>query len=69
MNTEYTIFNRTATIPLVVYLQNKKIDSDSWDETLWVERGEDWYALMSDRLKNKKVRVIERDIWIKNIYK
>lgn len=68
MNTEYSIFNRTATVPLVVYLQNKKIDSDSWDETLWIERGEDWYALMSSGLKNKKVRVIQRDIWIRNLY-
>jgi hypothetical protein len=68
MNTEYTIFGRTAKVPLVVYLQNKKIDSDCWDETLWIERGEDWYALMSSKLKNKKVRVIERDIWIRNLY-
>jgi len=68
MNTEYSIFGRTATVPLVVYLQNKKIDSDSWDETLWIERGEDWYALMSSGLKNKKVRVIQRDIWIRNLY-
>ena len=68
MKTEYTIFNRTATVPLVVYLQNKKIDSDTWDETLWIERGEDWYALMSSGLKNKKVRVIQRDIWIRNLY-
>jgi hypothetical protein len=68
MKTEYTIYGRTTTVPLVVYLQNKKIDSDCWDETLWIERGEDWYALMSDKLKNIKVRVIERDIWIKNFY-
>jgi hypothetical protein len=68
MNTEHTIFGRTAKVPLVVYLQNKKINSDCWDETLWIERGEDWYALMSSKLKNKKVRVIERDIWIRNLY-
>lgn len=67
--TEYSIFGRTATVPLVVYLNNKKIDSDFWDETLWIERGEDWYGLLNTNLKNKRVRIIERDVWIKSLYK
>lgn len=69
MNTEYTIFGKTATVPLVVYYQGEKIDSDWWEETLWIERGEDWYALGSSGLRNKRVRVIQRDIWIRNLYK
>lgn len=66
MNKPYTIFNQTKNIPVKVWY-NGKIDPSltEWDEELWVERGEDWYALSSSSLKNKRVRIIERDIWLK----
>ncbi len=60
----YTAFGKTKLVPIKVYLQKKEIQSDEWDEDLWVERGEDWYALMSSDLVNKKVRIIERSIWL-----
>lgn len=62
----YTIFNETKSIPVKVWYKDK-IDPNltEWDETLWVERGEDWYALMSSSLRDKRVRIVERDIWIK----
>lgn len=63
MNAPYTIFGKTKNIPVKVYLNNKEIESDTWDEEWWIEREEDWYGLMS--CKDKKVRIIERDIWLK----
>jgi hypothetical protein len=48
-------------VPVVVYLNNKQLkEVFEWDEDLWVERPEDWYALMSESLKYKRVRVIDR---------
>jgi hypothetical protein len=65
MNKPYTIFNETKNIPVKVWY-NDKIQPDliEWDEELWVERPEDWYALSSPRLRNKRVRIIERSVWI-----
>lgn len=59
MKAKYTAFGKTVELPVIIYYQNQEVDSDSWDETLWVEREEDWYALMSPRLKNKFVRVVQ----------
>jgi len=66
MNAPYTIFGETRLLPVKIWFCDK-IDPSltEWDETLWVERGEDWYALSSSSLKNKRVRIIERDIWLK----
>ena len=60
----HTQFGKTKVVPIRVVLNGEEIDSGVWDEVLWVERGEDWYALSSSRLKNKRVRIIERDIWL-----
>ena len=62
----YTIFNETKSIPVKVWYKDK-IDPNltEWDETLWVENTTDWYALMSSGLRNKRVRIVERNIWIK----
>lgn len=61
----YTIFGKTKQVPIKVYQNNKlQKDVDFWDDELWIERPEDWYALMSYP-KNYYVRVVERDIWIK----
>lgn len=62
---EYTIFGETKQVPIKVWQNNKQIESDTWDTDLWVERSEDWHALLSKELVNKKVRVIERDIWLR----
>lgn len=62
----YTQFNQTKMVPVVVYLDNKQIESDTWDEEMWIERGEDWYGLMSSELKGKKVRIITREQWLKS---
>lgn len=66
MKAPHTEFGKTKNVEVQVFKNCIKIESDNWDETLWVERGEDWYALGSSDLKNKKVRVIERDIWLRS---
>ena len=60
----YTAFGKTKSVPLRVYVDAKLVESDSYDETLWIERPEDWYAFAS--MRGVKVRVIERDVWLRS---
>ena len=41
------------------------LDTNDYEEMLWVERGEEMYALLSPQLRNKKVLVVQRNDWIK----
>ena len=66
MRAPYTTFGKTKLVEVVVYQNNKKIESRDWDEEYWIERGEDWYGLMSTQLRDKKVRVITRESWLKS---
>lgn len=61
----YTAFGKTKMLPVVIWY-NGKIDPTltEWQETLWVERGEDWYGLSSPQLRGKKVRIIRREDWL-----
>lgn len=62
----FTIFNETRNVPLVVYYKGKhEPNLEEWDADLWIERSEDWYALMSANLRDKKVRIIERHKWLR----
>ena len=66
MKTAFKMFGETRLTRAEVYDGDKGIcSSDTWDETLWVERGEDMYALMSPQLRNKKVLVVSRDDWLR----
>ena len=66
MKAPSTQFGKTRMLPVVVYLNGKQLkEVFEWDEELWVERSEDWYALMCDALKYKRVRIIERNKWLK----
>lgn len=66
MKAPCTYFGKTVMLPVVVYLNSRRLEhAAEWDEELWVERPEDYYALMSDSLKYKRVRVIERSEFIK----
>lgn len=60
---EYTAFGKTKRVR--AELHNMAPDEEP-DEYLWVERPEDYYALMSSKLKNKKVAIINRNEWLKN---
>jgi hypothetical protein len=60
---EYTAFGKTKKVRAELY--NMTPDEEP-QEYLWVERGEDYYALMSSQLKNKRVAIITRNEWLKN---
>lgn len=64
----YKIFDEIRMVPLVTYTNQKKDDppKDDWHDDLWVERDEDWYALMSPSLKNKTVRIISAEEWARS---
>jgi hypothetical protein len=65
MKAPYTMFGITKMVPVEVFNNKGRLPEEtSWDEELWIERGEDWYALGSPQLVNKKVRVITRDAWL-----
>ena len=59
---EYTAFGKTKRV--LANKHNMKDDETEYDEVLWVERPEDYYALMSTQLKNKRVVIVKRDDWI-----
>jgi hypothetical protein len=61
----YTIFNETRLVPVKVwYRDGIDLGLTEWDAELWVERGEDWYALES--MRGQRVRIIEREIWLRS---
>lgn len=57
-----TFFGKTLQVK-TSQLHNMK-DGDTPDEILWIERPEDYYALMSPGLKDKKVACVERQDWL-----
>ena len=64
MKAPYTIFGKTKNVPVKVWYQNEyHPEMTEWDDEIWIERGEDWYQLMS--VKDKRVRVIERNVWLR----
>ena len=68
MKAPFTIFGETRMVPVVVYLNNKQLkEVFEWDEEYWICRPEEWYGLMSESLKYKRVRVITEEDWKKGI--
>jgi len=61
MKISYTIFGKTRLVE--VELHNMAED-EQHDETLWVERAEDRYALLSPELRDKKVAIVTREAWL-----
>jgi hypothetical protein len=61
----YTFGDETRLVELVVYQSGKRVELYEWDEDLWVESATDMYALMSNQLKDKRVRIIDRKKWLK----
>ena len=59
------MFKKTRMVKLMTYTNGVKdeVPKTEWEEELFIERGEDWYALGSPQLKAKVVRVITRDMW------
>ena len=68
MNAPYTIFGETRNLPVKVWYKGQYDPNlREWDDTLWIERGEDWYALMSSSLRDKRVRIVERNVWLRSV--
>lgn len=63
----YTIFGKTKNVPLKVFKNGNLVNGcTEWDEDYWVETEECWYGLGSASLKDKLVRVIERNSWLRS---
>lgn len=58
----YTAFGKTK---LVRATPHNMTEDETPEEILWVERGEDEYALMSPQYKNKKVAIVYRQDWLR----
>lgn len=58
----YTAFGKTKDVKVTEFHNMK--EGDTPDEMLWVERSEDYYALLSPRLRDKKVVIITRQAWL-----
>lgn len=59
----YTMFGETRRV--LALKHNMRDDEIVYDEVLWVERPEDFYALSSQQLKNKRVVIVTRDDWMR----
>lgn len=57
-----TFFGKT--LPVKTSQLHNMSEGDTPDEILWIERPEDYYALSSRQLKDKKVACIERQDWL-----
>ena len=66
MYSPFTAFGKTKNVKVIVYLNNEIIESDIWDSEIWIERPEEMYGLMSGLYKNKKVRIIKREDWLRS---
>lgn len=56
-------FGEIRNVPIVVYQDNQRVDTDEWDAEMWIARPEEWYGLMSKQLRGKRVRVITETWW------
>jgi hypothetical protein len=67
MKAPYTSpWGETKILPVVVHGYQGLLQGETtWDEELWIERTEDWYALQSPQLRNKRVRIVTREDWLK----
>lgn len=62
MKYHHTMFGKTKVIEPKFHGMK---DGEVPDKILWVERGEDYYALMSKKYKNKKVVIVTREAWLR----
>lgn len=60
---EVTFFGKTKIVPRIIYHKGERVDCLDFNKILWVERGEDWYAL--DGMKNDYVLIVERQTFFK----
>lgn len=63
----FTMFGQTKNVRLITHTKGKNDNPPKrkWSKTLWIERPEDEYALMSDEYKNITVRLVYRNDWVR----
>jgi hypothetical protein len=66
MKKPYSQFNETRLVEVKIMVNGHYTDDTEWDETLWVERGEDYYAMMHPQYKDKRVRIIDRELFLRS---
>jgi hypothetical protein len=59
----HTAFGETREVSVDIYQNGTKIEATEYDQVLWVEREEDWYALISPKLRKQKVAVVIAQKW------
>ena len=68
MRAPYSKFGETRLVRVTTCSQrNGYVDhppKEKWDDTLWIERPEDEYALMSDWAKGRVIRLVSRQDWL-----
>ena len=64
---ESIIYNAFGKIKKVKIEKHNMSNQENYDEILWVERPEDYYALLNSKFKNKKVAIVTRENWMKGL--
>ena len=62
MKISHTAFGKTRDVEAEFHNMEPGLD---YDDVLWVERSEDYYALMSPQLRDKRVAIVTRDNWLR----
>ena len=57
-----TFFGKTQEVLAELYGMRPEEDHE---EVLWVEREEDYYALLSPQLRGKRVAIVTRSAWLR----
>ncbi len=61
MKISYTAFGKTKQVEAEFHNMEP---SHEYDEVLWIAREEDYYALLSPQLRDKRVAIITRSNWL-----
>ena len=61
----HTEGEETRLVDVVVYCNGRRIESDKWDTTLFMESWSDLLSLTAPQFIDKQVRVIKKSDWLK----
>lgn len=65
----HTQFGETRVVEVVTYTNGVKDEPAkvTWEKTIWIERGEDWYAFLNPDWARGTIRVVERNEWLRSL--
>lgn len=67
MRAPYEMFGQTRNVEVEVYRNGRRIEGDDYEESVWIERSEDWYGFQAPSMKDKRIRVITPQLWRRGI--